>query len=78
MTGDPAHAALPDTYSFAGTNFSAAGALSSMVAAATTVKPADLSRDGWNVNGDRRAAVTGQVAFHPLHPGQRQRLGRRG
>ncbi|GIH02437.1 alpha-1,2-mannosidase [Rhizocola hellebori] len=49
MTGDPAHAALPSIYSFGGTNFSASGALTSMINAATTVTAADLSRDGWNV-----------------------------
>jgi predicted alpha-1,2-mannosidase len=49
MTGDPAHAALPSVYAFGGTNFNAAGALTSMVRAATTVTAADLSRDGWNV-----------------------------
>ena len=49
MTGDPAHAAVPSIYAFGGTGFDAAGALSSMVRAATTVTAADLSRDGWNV-----------------------------
>jgi predicted alpha-1,2-mannosidase len=49
MTGDPAHAALPSVYAFGGTNFDAAGALTSMVRSATTVTAADLSRDGWNV-----------------------------
>jgi predicted alpha-1,2-mannosidase len=49
MTGDPAHAALPSIYAFGGTGFDAAGALTSMVHAATTVTAADQSRDGWNV-----------------------------
>ncbi|GAA3261039.1 GH92 family glycosyl hydrolase [Dactylosporangium siamense] len=49
MTGDPAHAAVPSIYAFGGTGFDAAGALTSMVHAATTVTAADLSRDGWNV-----------------------------
>ncbi|MFF5235499.1 GH92 family glycosyl hydrolase [Dactylosporangium sp. NPDC000521] len=49
MTGDPAHAAVPSIYAFGGTGFDAAGALNSMVHAATTVTAADLSRDGWNV-----------------------------
>lgn len=49
MTGDPAHAALPTIYAFGGTNFNASAALASMVHSATTVTPADLSRDGWNV-----------------------------
>ncbi|MFI5907503.1 GH92 family glycosyl hydrolase [Dactylosporangium sp. NPDC051541] len=49
MTGDPAHAAVPSIYAFGGTTFDAAGALTSMVHAATTVTAADLSRTGWNV-----------------------------
>ncbi|WP_236048821.1 GH92 family glycosyl hydrolase [Paractinoplanes ovalisporus] len=49
MTGDPAHAAVPSIYAFGGTGFNASAALTSMVRAATTVTPADLSRDGWNV-----------------------------
>ncbi len=49
MTGDPAHAAVPSIYAFGGTNFSASGALTSMINAATNVTAADLSRDGWNV-----------------------------
>ena len=49
MTGDPAHAALPSIYAFGGNGFDAPAALTSMVRAATTVTPADLSRDGWNV-----------------------------
>jgi predicted alpha-1,2-mannosidase len=49
MTGDPAHAALPSIYAFGGTNFDAAGALASMIRAATTVTAADLSQEGWNV-----------------------------
>jgi putative alpha-1,2-mannosidase len=36
-------------YAFGGTSFDAAGALSSMVHAATTVTAADQSDDGWNV-----------------------------
>nr|BFE58901.1 GH92 family glycosyl hydrolase [Dactylosporangium thailandense] len=49
MTGDPGHAAVASIYAFGGTTFDAAGALSSMVHAATTVTAADLSRTGWNV-----------------------------
>ncbi len=49
MTGDPAHAALPSIYAFGGTGFDAAGALGSMVHAATTVTPEDTSMTGWNV-----------------------------
>jgi predicted alpha-1,2-mannosidase len=49
MTGDPAHAAVPSIYAFGGTGFDAAGALTSMVHAATTVTSDDLSRAGWNV-----------------------------
>ncbi|WP_240197144.1 GH92 family glycosyl hydrolase [Nonomuraea lactucae] len=49
MTGDPGHAALPSIHAFGGTGFDVSRALSSMVHAATTVTPEDLSRDGWNV-----------------------------
>jgi predicted alpha-1,2-mannosidase len=49
MTGDPAHAAVPSIYAFGGTNFDAAGALTSMISAATTVTAEDRSRSGWNV-----------------------------
>jgi predicted alpha-1,2-mannosidase len=49
MTGDPAHAALPSIYAFGGTGFDAAGSLTSMTHAATTVTPDDTSMTGWNV-----------------------------
>lgn len=49
MTGDPAHVALPTIYAFGGSGFDVESALASMVHAATTVTPEDLSRDGWNV-----------------------------
>ncbi|GLZ31850.1 alpha-1,2-mannosidase [Lentzea sp. NBRC 105346] len=49
MTGDPGHAAVPSIYAFGGTQFDVSGALNSMVHAATTVTPEDLSREGWNV-----------------------------
>ncbi len=49
MTGDPGHAAVPSIYAFGGTSFDAAGALTSMVHAATTVTADDRSSTGWNV-----------------------------
>jgi predicted alpha-1,2-mannosidase len=49
MAGDPAHVALPTIYAFGGTGFDAAGALKSMVSAATTVTSDDQSNNGWNV-----------------------------
>jgi predicted alpha-1,2-mannosidase len=49
MTGDPSHASVPSIYAFGGTDFDAAGALASMVHAATTVTAADRSMVGWNV-----------------------------
>ncbi|MEZ0109694.1 putative alpha-1,2-mannosidase [Catenulispora sp. EB89] len=49
MTGDPGHAAVSSIYAFGGTSFDAAGALASMVHAATTVTSDDLSSAGWNV-----------------------------
>ncbi|RAJ42708.1 putative alpha-1,2-mannosidase [Kitasatospora sp. SolWspMP-SS2h] len=49
MTGDPGHAAVASIYAFGGTSFDAAGALASMVHAATTVTAEDRGRDGWNV-----------------------------
>ncbi len=49
MTGDPSHASVPSIYAFGGTGFDAAGALASMLHAATTVTAADRSRVGWNV-----------------------------
>ena len=49
MTGDPGHAAVASIYAFGGTSFDAAGALASMVHAATTVTDADRGSDGWNV-----------------------------
>jgi predicted alpha-1,2-mannosidase len=49
MTGDPGHAAVSSIYAFGGTGFNAAGALSSMVKAATTVTADDRSNAGWNV-----------------------------
>ncbi|MEE4546860.1 GH92 family glycosyl hydrolase [Streptomyces sp. V4-01] len=49
MTGDPGPAAASSIYAFGGTSFDAAGALTSMVHAATTVTAEDRSRDGWNV-----------------------------
>jgi predicted alpha-1,2-mannosidase len=49
MTGDPGPAAVSSIYAFGGTSFDAAGALASMVHAATTVTAADQSDDGWNV-----------------------------
>src|SRR6185503_4237153 len=49
MTGDPSHASVPSIFAFGGTDFDAAGALASMVHAATTVTDADRSMVGWNV-----------------------------
>ena len=49
MTGDPSHASLPSIFAFGGSDFDAAGALTSMVHAATTVTAADLSKVGFNV-----------------------------
>lgn len=49
MTGDPGHAAVASIYAFGGTSFDAAGALGSMVHAATTVTAEDRRSDGWNV-----------------------------
>jgi predicted alpha-1,2-mannosidase len=49
MTGDPGHIAVPSLYAFGGTNFDAAGALTSMVAAASNPTSDDAKNDGWNV-----------------------------
>jgi predicted alpha-1,2-mannosidase len=49
MTGDPGHIAVASLHAFGGTNFDAAGALASMVAAATIPTAADDSSVGWNV-----------------------------
>lgn len=49
MTGDPGHIVVPTIYAFGGTDFNASSALKSMVHAATTVTPEDLSKAGWNV-----------------------------
>ncbi|WP_086827889.1 GH92 family glycosyl hydrolase [Allokutzneria sp. NRRL B-24872] len=49
MTGDPGPVSVASIYAFGGTKFDTRGALKSMTTSARTVKPEDLSRDGWNV-----------------------------
>jgi predicted alpha-1,2-mannosidase len=65
MGGDPAHAALPSLYAFGATNFDAAGALASMVRAATEVTADDRSHAGWPVMAvGERPSLDQYLAHH--------------